>query len=751
MKNLRGLRIAICSLICLIVLTITILPRTQAASSASFSFSGNTTIAPGETTTVKLLASVPGAGMNAASGTLAVDNESCFTIQSATSSIGATYIASNKKFMLSDYGDGFSGSVEVLTLTLKAGSSACDANISANSVRGGFVDGETFSTNASAKITVKESTNPGGTPDGSDPTPEQSNDATLKSLIPNRGTLSPSFSSNTTSYTLEVDSNVNTVSFTATTTDRGATVQSGTTCTLQGNSTACNIIVKAENGTTKRYTVNVNKKTSSAEPTNPDDPVNPDDPDNPDNPDNPDDKPGDPTNDKSGDATLSFLEIKDNDGTVYSLSPKLDPNVNTYSITVSNIVSTLHISANPNDPNAVVEIPNVRNLPVGTTPVRVIVTAEDGSKNTYIINVTKNKGSDSDSDTEKKSSDSTLKDIIITDGEIKPNFSSNVYTYNVTVPNQVTSLNLKAFANDNNATVAISGNHGFDVCTKDNLYCNQVTIEVKAENGSVSVYTINVNRSATESDNKLENIIIGGGTINPPFTPDVFEYIVDVPSDMDDLKIDAIPQNKQSKVEIIGGENLKEGENIVLVKVTDENGFVQYYRLNVNKAAKSNKFLGLTPLQWGILLGALLLTGIFILLLFLLLRRKKDDEEKEEKKDTPIIEFKPEINIGSKNGTDDDYVAEGGVLNQYAGEVPSAEAQPQIKEAEVKEIEAKEAKEIPYDMYDEVVTKDELFDALQEATRTKDSSKLKMLYAQEMLNRQKEKIKEKEEKEKNQR
>ena len=48
-------------------------------------------------------------------------------------------------------------------------------------------------------------------------------------------------------------------------------------------------------------------------------------------------------------------------------------------------------------------------------------------------------------------------------------------------------------------------------------------------------------------------------------------------------------------------------------------------------------------------------------------------------------------------------------------------------------------------MYDEKVTKEELLAAIEEAKRTKDSSKLKMLYKQEMLNREKEALKRKEE------
>ncbi len=57
------------------------------------------------------------------------------------------------------------------------------------------------------------------------------------------------------------------------------------------------------------------------------------------------------------------------------------------------------------------------------------------------------------------------------------------------------------------------------------------------------------------------------------------------------------------------------------------------------------------------------------------------------------------------------------------------------------EIEANYEEKIPYDPYDEVVTKEEIIDAIYE----KDSSKLKMLLDQEKLNQQKEELRKKEE------
>ena len=51
----------------------------------------------------------------------------------------------------------------------------------------------------------------------------------------------------------------------------------------------------------------------------------------------------------------------------------------------------------------------------------------------------------------------------------------------------------------------------------------------------------------------------------------------------------------------------------------------------------------------------------------------------------------------------------------------------------------------PYDPYDETVTKKEIIDAIHEATRTKDPSKLKMLLQQDALNQKKKELMKKEE------
>ena len=123
-------------------------------------------------------------------------------------------------------------------------------------------------------------------------------------------------------------------------------------------------------------------------------------------------------------------------------------------------------------------------------------------------------------------------------------------------------------------------------------------------------------------------------------------------------------------------------------------------------------------------------------MLFLLLKRRKQKKEKveevkEEPKDESVhIDFKPEFNFNSKNGTDDDTVYSNGPMISGVDPKKLIDNQETIVDAK-------------YDIYDDVVTKDELVDVLNEGIRTKNVDKLQMLLDQENLNRKKKRMKRK--------
>lgn len=433
------------------------------------------------------------------------------------------------------------------------------------------------------------------------------------------------------------------------------------------------------------------------------------------------------TTKKSSDATLKKLNVSG-----YTLSPTFKSGVNTYSMKVKNSVTGLGVTAIANDSKATVKVSGNSNWKEGINVVTIKVTAEDGTVNNYIVNVTR-ESSDTDSKEEEKSSDNYLKNLTINSSHnIDQEFDKDISTYNITVPNEVENLDLTCTANNSKATVKITGNENFKVGD-----VNIVQIEVIAEDGTKRLYTLNVTRSNQSSETDLKDLTVDGATLSPKFDKDVLEYTVTVDGKADKLDITALTASKDSTVEIIGNENLKEGNNTVLVKVTDKNGFTKYYTINVKKQKKQTKILGLTPLQFGIISGIIGLLFLIILILLLLKRKKKEEKEEDNKFVSPIIEVKPEFNFGSKNTSDDDVVH--GNLNQNSELLGDHETSKQ------RVIDADYEENIPYDPYDDIVTKDELVDAIEEATRTNDSSKLKMLLEQEALNRKKEKLRRKEE------
>ena len=103
-------------------------------------------------------------------------------------------------------------------------------------------------------------------------------------------------------------------------------------------------------------------------------------------------------------------------------------------------------------------------------------------------NQTSNKASNSTSNKEKdnKSADNYLSNISVDGYELSPKFDKNTTTYTLSVPNNVTSVNVNAKTNDSKASV--SGIGKIDV--KEGI--NKIYLTVTAENGNKKTYTLKV-------------------------------------------------------------------------------------------------------------------------------------------------------------------------------------------------------------------------------------------------------------------
>ncbi len=197
------------------------------------------------------------------------------------------------------------------------------------------------------------------------------------------------------------------------------------------------------------------------------------------------------------------------------------------------------------------------------------------------IKITEN-ATDKEDDKTKKSSDATLKNITIENGTLV--FDKNKTEYTVNVGKDVTSLGVKATANSSKATVKITGDENFKVGE------NIVKITVTAEDGTTKVYTIKVIKSKYGLGPVLD-LKVKGWEITPEFDPAKLEYSVDV-TGVTEVELEYTLKDETSKAEVVGNKDLKVGKNEVKLVVTEQDGTVTTYVINVNLvediAEKSN-------------------------------------------------------------------------------------------------------------------------------------------------------------------
>ena len=174
---------------------------------------------------------------------------------------------------------------------------------------------------------------------------------------------------------------------------------------------------------------------------------------------------------------------------------------------------------------------------------------------------------------EKKSTDSTLSSLKIAEGEITPEFNKDVKEYAITVPNEVTKLNITATPTDSKATVSVTE---YEELKEGE---NAITISVTAEDGTTKTdYVIKATRQKKEL--ALEKLIVkytnqNGEVVEVPLTPEfisnIYEYSIETLEYwVKKLDIEALANIEGATIEISGADSLKEGENIITITVKNK-------------------------------------------------------------------------------------------------------------------------------------------------------------------------------------
>ena len=152
--------------------------------------------------------------------------------------------------------------------------------------------------------------------------------------------------------------------------------------------------------------------------------------------------------------------------------------------------------------------------------------------------------------------------------------------------------NIKTFRfkakKDGSVTFSINGNFYTNKAQEVDTSFNSLQVNIIDVNNNKSILQKQAEEEIGESNNrsnsKLQNLRLNIEGLVPEFNKDVFDYYLTVNNNINNLEILTVPENKNSKIEITGNENLKEGLNVIKVQITSEdNTSSSSYTINVTK------------------------------------------------------------------------------------------------------------------------------------------------------------------------
>lgn len=196
---------------------------------------------------------------------------------------------------------------------------------------------------------------------------------------------------------------------------------------------------------------------------------------------------------KSSNANLNDLGVTPNDFTGFKTG------TTSYEVTVPETTEVVEVYAKAQDSKATVTGTGKKNLEKGENKVDVVVTAEDGTKKTYTINIIREVQQEDSENTGNEVVDAQdsdgLAELKVSNLSLSPEFKTNVYEYTVKYIGEDTKLDIEAKPTNENYIVEVTGNE--DLQEGENI----ITILVSDKNEeNVATYQITVNKSLVDEE-----------------------------------------------------------------------------------------------------------------------------------------------------------------------------------------------------------------------------------------------------------
>lgn len=275
----------------------------------------------------------------------------------------------------------------------------------------------------------------------------KSSDNSLKSLTIDNGTLKPSFASDVTSYTVTIDKEEITINAVAN--DDNAKISGTGKQKLDYGKNDFNIVVTAEDGTSKNYLLEITRPDT-----------------------------------RNANAYLKDL-------TINGKNIGFEKDITEYNYTLEEDLTNIEIDALPELETSVVNITGNNNLVVGKNEIIILVTAEDESTKEYKITVNKIK--------QKETEEIYLQGLDIQGYNI--DFIENKFEYNIVIKDEK-KLIINVVSKNENDTIEIIGN-------EDLKNGSIIKVIVTNEDGDSNIYKIKIATTSEvhEIDKKVESDI----------------------------------------------------------------------------------------------------------------------------------------------------------------------------------------------------------------------------------------------------
>ncbi|MDF0652254.1 MAG: cadherin-like beta sandwich domain-containing protein [Nitrospira sp.] len=331
--------------------------------------------------------------------------------------------------------------------------------------------------------------------------------AELASLTVTPGTLQPAFTSETTQYTVDLTREVTSVRLTAQPAVAGDTItingQATTSSTItlgpEGSTTSVSIVVSESSNNSRTYIVLL-KRASLA-------------------------------------GNNSLLSLIVSTGT---LAPGFNANTQNYTVDVANNVDSVTVTPTLQDSAATVTVngqatnSGEESQPIqlggtgSSTPIDIVVTAQNGSQKTY--HVTVNRG---------ESGNNFLQSLAISPGTLDPPFNAGTEGYTVNLPSILpgnpSNMTVTPTLQDATASMTVNGQPATSGQAQPTPLPapganTAISIVVTAQNNTKKTYTVTVIRAALNGNNFLSALNISPGTLTPVFNAGTEGYTVNLPS-----------------------------------------------------------------------------------------------------------------------------------------------------------------------------------------------------------------------------